>query len=142
MIAESCNKPRDTAPLTNYSFAAGQSNRVAEKHSKRQLRTLRAVQQSICAGCGEFVPSFRKVHYNDPLYPTFDHVTLRSLGGKRHLSNGLLKHRGCNQKRGTSPATACDMIWLMSNAAGLSKRTKSFKPWFKGGVRNPESLRR
>ena len=113
---------------------------VAEKHSRRQLRALRAVQRSLCAGCGQFVPSHRKLHYNDPLYPTFDHVDLRSAGGKRHLSNGLLKHRACNQTRGTAPPTGCDRIWLASNAKGLADRTRSFKPWFKGGIRNPQSL--
>ena len=100
------------------------------------------MQRSICAACGKLVPSARKLHYNDPLYPTFDHIQLRSAGGKRVLSNGLLKHRARNQRRGTAPPTALDRQWLRSNAVKLAARPKSFKPWLKGGVRNPDSLRR
>ncbi|MBN8807810.1 MAG: hypothetical protein J0I47_06195 [Sphingomonas sp.] len=115
---------------------------MAEKHSRRQLRALRAAQRSICAGCGKPVPSFRKVHYNDPAYPTFDHLELRSLGGLRHLSNGLLKHRACNVGRGTAPPTGCDLIWSSVVAVALEKRPRSYKPFFKGGIRNPQFLGR
>ncbi|WP_407925602.1 HNH endonuclease [Erythrobacter rubeus] len=66
----------------------------------------------------------------------FDHVTTRSAGGGRTLNNGLLKHQRCNQQRADRPPTGCELIWLEFVTARLAKRPKSFKPTFKGGVRN------
>ena len=89
------------------------------------------------AGCGEHAPSSSRLKRYDPAYPTFDHVTTRSTGGGRTLGNGLLKHQRCNQNRANRAPTGCDLIWLEFVMARLSMRPKSFKPTFKGGVRNP-----
>ncbi|WP_371809606.1 HNH endonuclease [Croceicoccus sp. YJ47] len=117
--------------LTRYNTVA------ATKQRAGQLRALRWAQGSLCAGCGEHVPSSSRLKRYDPSYPTFDHVTTRSTGGGRTLGNGLLKHQRCNQKRANRAPTGCDLIWLEFVTARLSMRPKSFKPTFKGGVRNP-----
>ena len=44
-------------------------------------------------------------------YPTFDHVVPKSRGGGRVLINGLLKHRGCNERRDNRPPSGCDRVW-------------------------------
>ncbi|MDX5986427.1 hypothetical protein [Sphingomonas echinoides] len=105
--------------------------------ARNQRRILRWAQSSLCAGCGMPLPSPRHLVRYHPDYPTFDHVTLRSAGGRRLLSNGLLKHLRCNQARGARPSTGCDAIWMTVVAARLADRPRSLKPIFKGGARNP-----
>ena len=80
------------------------------------------------------LPSPRHLVRYHPDYPTFDHVTLRSAGGRRLLSNGLLKHLRCNQARGARPSTGCDAIWMTVVAARLADRPRSLKPIFKGAI--------
>jgi hypothetical protein len=60
----------------------------------------------------------------------------KSAGGRRLLSNGLLKHQRCNQARANRPPTGCDILWLTFVAERLAKRPRSFKPMFKGAVPN------
>jgi len=105
--------------------------------ARNQRRILRWAQSSLCAGCGMPLPSPRRLARHHPDYPTFDHVTLRSAGGRRSLSNGLLKHLRCNQARGARPSTGCDAIWMTVVAARLAERPRSLKSIFKGGARNP-----
>ena len=57
------------------------------------------------AGCGRHLPSAHRVKVNDPDYPTFDHIVARSKGGRRTLTNGVLKHKHCNAMRGDRPPT-------------------------------------
>jgi 5-methylcytosine-specific restriction endonuclease McrA len=61
-----------------------------------------------------------KIH--DPRYPTFDHFIPRSLGGKRTLDNGLLKHRRCNALRGNKDPTGCDRVWHQFVSARMKIR--------------------
>ena len=82
------------------------------KQTKNQRRKLRFAQQSICAGCGQHLPSVRRVKKHHPDYPTFDHVVPKSLGGRRVLTNGLLKHRRCNGLKANRCPSGCDLIWL------------------------------
>ncbi len=88
-------------------------------HRRNQLKTLHRAQNGICAGCGQEIGLERDMSTNAPAYPTFDHVHPRRLGGPRSVSNGLLKHHGCNQRRGGRPPNGCDMIWHMGVQARL-----------------------
>lgn len=106
------------------------------KQAAGQLRALRWAQRSLCAGCGDRVPSAQRLRRHDPAYPTFDHVVARSAGGGRTLANGLLKHLRCNQGRGDRPPTGCDLIWQALVVARLAHRPRSFKSMFAGGVVN------
>jgi 5-methylcytosine-specific restriction endonuclease McrA len=90
---------------------------------RAQRRALRSAQRSICAGCGEHLPSARRVKRHHPDYPTFDHFVPRSQGGGRTLDNGLLKHRRCNQARGNRPPTGCDRLWRETVRAWLALRS-------------------
>ncbi|MFS0773558.1 HNH endonuclease [Sphingomonas sp. 1P08PE] len=111
--------------------------RVSAKAQKaNQLRALRWAQGSICAGCGKPVPSAKGLKPYYPQYPSFDHVVPQSHGGMRTLDNGILKHQRCNQNRGNSLPTGCDLVWQTVVRARLANRPKSFKPTFKGGVPN------
>lgn len=47
----------------------------------------------------------------DPEAASFDHVRPKRYGGLHTLSNGLLKHRRCNEARGDAKATGFDLIW-------------------------------
>ena len=109
------------------------------KRRAAQRRALRWAQADICAGCGAFLPSGKRLPRHHPDTPTFDHVIARSDGGGRTLSNGLLKHQRCNQQRGNKPPTGCDLLWRDLVQARLSMRPRSFKPTFRGGVPNPHS---
>lgn len=86
-------------------------NKNTQRYLNHRWRLKRA-QNGICAGCAEPFLDDPNLHQTDPRYPTFDHVTPRSRGGRRNLDNGLLKHRRCNQIRGNSPPTGCDLVWL------------------------------
>ncbi|MFN6934251.1 MAG: HNH endonuclease [Tsuneonella sp.] len=101
-----------------------------------QRRALRWAQGSICAGCGQPVPSAKRLALYHPDYPTFDHVVTRSEGGRRVLENGLLKHQRCNHARANRAANGCDLVWLSLVRDRLAERPRSFKPIFKGGRRN------
>lgn len=46
---------------------------------------------------------------NHPHFATFDELTPQSAGGKRHRSNQLLAHRGCNGARGNAPLTSAQL---------------------------------
>ena len=109
------------------------------KRRAAQRRALRWAQADICAGCGAFLPSGKRLPRHHLDTPTFDHVIARSDGGGRTLSNGLLKHQRCNQQRGNKPQTGCDLLWRDLVQARLSMRPRSFKPTFRGGVPNPHS---
>jgi 5-methylcytosine-specific restriction endonuclease McrA len=132
---------RNRAPLgTNeLLIAATHCPGVAStRQAAAQLRALRWAQNSVCAGCGTHVPSAKRLKQHDPAYPTFDHVVPKSSGGQRRLSNGLLKHQRCNQARGNQRPTGCDVLWLAFTTARLSSRPKSFRPFLKGGIPNPD----
>ena len=130
----------DTARSLRLTWSPSQQARyhtvTTTKQRAGQLRALRWAQRSLCAGCGEHVPSSSRLKRYDPAYPTFDHVTTRSTGGGRTLGNGLLKHQRCNQQCANRAPTGCDLVWLEFVTARLSMRPRSFKPTFKGGVRN------
>ena len=111
------------------------------KRRAAQRRALRWAQCDLCAGCGAFLPSGKRLPRHHPESPTFDHVIVRSEGGGRTLTNGLLKHQRCNQQRGHKPATGCDLLWLDLVQSRLVGRPKSFKTMFRGGVPNPQSGR-
>jgi hypothetical protein len=116
----------------------GLSNGMAStKQTLAQRRALRWAQGSICAGCGQHLPSARRLPLHHRNYPTFDHVTPQSVGGRRLLTNGLLKHQRCNQERANSPPNGCDLLWVTVVSVRLSGRPKSLKSLFKGGRRNP-----
>jgi 5-methylcytosine-specific restriction endonuclease McrA len=85
-------------------------------------RALRWAQGSMCAGCGEHIPSSSRLKVNDPLYPTFDHVVPRSKGGANAQTNGLLKHLRCNAARADRSPNGCDMIWSVFVRARLATR--------------------
>ncbi len=106
------------------------------KQRASQRRALRWAQNDVCAGCGGFVPSHRRLKPYHPDYPTFDHVIARNHGGGRTLDNGLLKHLRCNQTRGNRRPTGCDLIWHDLVQARLSGRPRSFKSTFAGGASN------
>ena len=109
--------------------------------STRQMTTqrnaLRLAQRSICAGCGQHIPSHRKLKRHHPDYPTFDHVVPRSQGGGRTLANGLLKHQRCNQQRGARIASGCDRIWQAVVAAVLRARAESPQTLKRNNITSP-----
>jgi hypothetical protein len=110
------------------------------KQHSAQRRALRWAQRSICAGCGRLIPSARRLKRYHPDYPTFDHLQLRSEGGRRTLANGLLKHQRCNVSRGDRPPNGCDFVWAAVVQARLAQRPTSFKTVFRGGVRSLDPL--
>ena len=76
----------------------------------RALSVLYYAQGGYCAGCGQLVR--RRGRAKRPAWvPSFDHVIPRSKGGTRVLTNGLLKHTGCNGARGDRAARGCDLLW-------------------------------
>ena len=111
------------------------------KRRAAQRRALRWAQCDLCAACGAFLPSGKRLPRHHPDSPTFDHVIARSKGGGRTLTNGLLKHQRCNQQRGQRPPTGCDLLWLDLVQSRLVGRPRSFKATFRGGAANPQSGR-
>jgi 5-methylcytosine-specific restriction endonuclease McrA len=109
---------------------------MATKQAAAQRRALRWAQFSVYAGCGKHLPSARRLRRHHPDYPTFDHVLPRSAGGRRTLTNGLLKHQRCNQARADRAPTGCDLLWLLLVRTRLADRPRSFKPIFAGGSIN------
>lgn len=83
------------------------------KHRHR-LAILWLAQDGICAGCGRPVRKRSATpgqHSDAPDDPTFDHVATAISGGSNGLRNGILKHRACNEARGSRPPTGCDHLW-------------------------------
>lgn len=78
------------------------------KMRHRQRTVLHWAQNGLCAGCGQPVSLSGRAPKSRA---TFDHVIPKSRGGARTLINGLLKHRGCNERRDDLPPTGCDRIW-------------------------------
>lgn len=111
----------------------------SSKRRAAQRRALRWAQNDLCAGCAGFLPSAKRLTLHHPDYPTFDHMVTRSSGGGRTLSNGLLKHQRCNQRRANRAATGCDLIWQTLVQARLSNRPDSLKSTFVGGSPNPDT---
>lgn len=105
-----------------------------------RIAILQQAQSGICAGCGQFVRK-RPGNANDEWAPTFDHVRTRSSGGTRVLTNGLLKHRKCNNDRGDSPATGCDLVWQQVAIARLKKATKHVMELERQAAREAEAER-
>jgi len=90
------------------------------QRKRRQRQVLHWAQGGLCATCG--LPmgwSGSGRSKSSPSYPTFDHVDPASLGGRRTVANGLLRHRVCNEMRGNRRPTGCDMIWFDQNLARL-----------------------
>ena len=85
----------------------------------RQRRILHWAQRGRCAGCGGSIGEGAKGPRLGPKFPTFDHLVLRSCGGMRTVANGLLKHRMCNEQRGTRPPSGCDLVWHIGVMARL-----------------------
>ncbi len=81
------------------------------KMRHRQRTVLHWAQNGLCAGCGRSVNLSGRGPKSRATYPTFDHVIPKCRGGARTLINGLLKHRGCNERRDDLPPTGCDRIW-------------------------------
>lgn len=79
----------------------------------RQRMILHWAQNGLCAGCGRPMGLSSRGPRSRATYPTFDHVVPKSRGGGRVLTNGLLKHRSCNQDRDDHPPSGCDRVWQM-----------------------------
>jgi 5-methylcytosine-specific restriction endonuclease McrA len=81
------------------------------KHRRRR-KILRVwdLHGGICSGCG--LPVLREgLRPGDPDAATFDHFVSASQGGTLALTNGLLKHKRCNQARGNAAPNGCERVW-------------------------------
>lgn len=78
------------------------------------LRMLFDAQDGVCAGCGHQMlhPGLRREPVSDPLaFPSVDHVTPRSKGGRDDRTNIVAMHLRCNNRKADRDPTGCEMIW-------------------------------
>ncbi|HEX7857493.1 MAG TPA: HNH endonuclease [Sphingobium sp.] len=103
---------------------------VAPPQRKRRHRRRRKIlriwdlQGGWCSGCGGPVPR-QGLRPGDPDAPTFDHFIPASQGGTLALTNGLLKHKRCNQARGSAAPNGCERVW---REVVLAKLENSVQP--------------
>jgi hypothetical protein len=91
--------------------------------AKRRKRwVLLWAQACVCPACDRIMNP--GLHWNDPEYPTLDHVEAHSAGGANALSNLLVKHRACNERRADAPATPQDIEALARVQARLTSRPR------------------
>lgn len=92
--------------------ARGNRSRVKIR-ARRALKAKLFEQQSgLCWICEKLMRKDVRTHHD--LYPTFDHVKERSLGGSSDEANLKLAHRVCNNRR--SNGSQRD-VWLGSATA-------------------------
>lgn len=84
-----------------------------QRRRLRFKRRLIVAQEGLCAGCATGI-SLGDHGPRDCRKATLDHVVPRAKGGGDGLFNMLLKHKPCNEARGSTDPTGCDRIWQMA----------------------------
>lgn len=92
----------------------------ANSRKARKRWLLIWAQEGRCAACGGMVRvDAPRLHQDEP---TLDHVIPKADGGPDALSNLLVKHRRCNERRADRSPTQLDFQWLSTVQARLPDR--------------------
>lgn len=88
------------------------------------LEKIAFIQHGRCVHCARGL-EFGTHPVTADLFPTFEHVIPRALGGM-NVGNRLAAHRRCNMRKGDSRPTACELVWLLAVNARLGVQPQRF----------------
>ena len=85
---------------------------------QRKAAVLLKAQRGLCARCHLPVHSYGG---KGPDVGTLDHVIPRAAGGSNYITNLLVMHRRCNDKKGSGPFKAHDFHAAVLRRLGLEQ---------------------
>lgn len=104
-------------------FPSGMGSKMGMREKHNRQNRLWDIQDGVCAHCGYAMPHPEALRADGRMTcdnaPSLDHVIPRSRGGVSALSNLVLAHRRCNEKRGDGRLPKRALLMWRQNAAIL-----------------------